>query len=92
VLVDRTTSRVASRVVTHADERRFQLRLDLHRLAGAPGADPAFNRALLDLGREICKPDVPLCGRCPVASLCATGRGTTQQLALAPAALGEMAA
>jgi DNA (cytosine-5)-methyltransferase 1 len=92
VLVDRTTSRVASRVVTHADERRFQLRLDLHRLAGAPGADPAFNRALLDLGREICKPDVPLCGRCPVASLCATGRGTTQQLTLASAALGEMAA
>jgi DNA (cytosine-5)-methyltransferase 1 len=84
VLVDRTTARVASRVVRHDDTRRFQLRLDLHRLAGADGPDAAFNRALLDLGRSICRPDSPCCGVCPVASRCATGRTLTRQLALVP--------
>ena len=37
VLVDRTTARVAARVTGHDDGRRFQLRLDLHRLSGAAG-------------------------------------------------------
>ncbi len=30
----------------------------------------AFNQALMELGSEICKPQAPACGRCPVASLC----------------------
>jgi adenine-specific DNA glycosylase len=74
VLVDRTTARVAGRVARHHDTRRFQLRLDLHRLAGTHGADADFNRALLDLGRHVCRPDQPACGCCPVARRCATGR------------------
>ncbi len=78
VLVDRTTARVATRVARHRDDRRFQLRLDLHRLAGADGPDAAFNGALPDLGRELCTPDEPRCPDCPLVSRCATGKTTVQ--------------
>jgi DNA (cytosine-5)-methyltransferase 1 len=85
VLVDRTTARVAGRIADHEDTRRFQLRLDLHRLAGASGADAHFNRALLDLGRQICLPEHPVCGACPLAPRCSMGRHREEQLVLAPA-------
>ena len=83
ILVDRTTARVATRIARHSDARRFQLRLDLHRLAGTAGPDAAFNRALLDLGREVCTPDAPHCCDCPLTSHCATGRSTPRQPELA---------
>lgn len=79
VLLDRTTSRVAGRVSGHDDGRRFQLRLDLHRLAGDPGPDRHFNTALLDLGREICRVEAPLCSACPVRDVCVTGRARERQ-------------
>jgi A/G-specific adenine glycosylase len=82
VLVDRTTARVISRLTGHDDSRRFQRRLDLHRLAGSRGPDAEFNRALLDLGRELCRPEAPRCGRCPLRSRCATGRTAVVQLEL----------
>lgn len=74
VLVDRTTARVAGRITRHGDPRRFQLRLDLHHLAGSAGPDAAFNRALLDLGREICRVETPRCSVCPLHERCVTGR------------------
>jgi DNA (cytosine-5)-methyltransferase 1 len=77
VPVDATTARICTRVRGHDDDRRFQLRLDLYALAGAPGPDAAFNRALLDLGEEICRPSVKRCDVCPLAELCATA-GSTQ--------------
>lgn len=76
VLVDRTTARVAGRITRHGDTRRFQLRLDLHHLAGSAGPDADFNRALLDLGREICRVDTPTCSVCPLRARCVTGRAT----------------
>jgi A/G-specific adenine glycosylase len=82
VLVDRTTTRVAGRISNHQDTRRFQLRLDLHRLAGATGPDPEFNRALLDLGRAVCRPERPACTTCPVARRCSTGRAARRQLTI----------
>lgn len=82
VLVDRTTARVATRVTGHRDDRRFQLRLDLHRLAGSRGPDPSFNRALLDLGRELCRPANPDCPACPLRSHCAFARDLPPQLEL----------
>lgn len=72
VLVDATTTRICTRVRGRDDDRRFQLRLDLYDLAGPAGPDAAFNRALLDLGEEICRPSSKLCGSCPVAKLCAS--------------------
>lgn len=77
VLLDRTTARIAGRVVRHDDTSRFQLRLDLHRFAGSAGPDTPFNRALLDLGRELCRVELPRCGECPLATRCATGRSGT---------------
>jgi adenine-specific DNA glycosylase len=71
VLVDRNTTRICTRVYGRDVRQRFQLRLDLHRLAGGPGPDPEFNRALLDFGESLCRPSDPVCGQCPVADLCA---------------------
>ena len=73
VLLDRSTGRVSARLAGRTDARRFQLRLDLHRLAGAPGPDRVFNNALLDLGTAICRPSEPHCSGCPVRQFCATG-------------------
>jgi DNA (cytosine-5)-methyltransferase 1 len=72
VLLDATTARVVTRHRAREDRRRWQLRLDLYQLAGARGPDAAFNRALLDLGAEICRAARPLCPECPLASDCLT--------------------
>ena len=29
-----------------------------------------FNQALMDLGREICKPKKPICNECPIINQC----------------------
>jgi DNA (cytosine-5)-methyltransferase 1 len=71
VLVDSSTTRICTRVRGRDEDRRFQLRLDLYGLAGAPGPDAPFNRALLELGEAICRPSAPSCGACPVVDLCA---------------------
>jgi DNA (cytosine-5)-methyltransferase 1 len=89
VPVDATTSRICTRIRGQEDDRRFQLRLDLYDLAGGPGPDAAFNRALLDLGEEICRPSEKLCDRCPLAALCASAEPGTET---APVELVEAAA
>jgi adenine-specific DNA glycosylase len=61
------------RVFDRDRARRFQLRLDLYRLAGPGGPDAPFNYALLDLGALVCKVGTPRCEVCPVRSHCATG-------------------
>jgi DNA (cytosine-5)-methyltransferase 1 len=71
VLVDTNTTRICTRVSGRDVRQRYQLRLDLHHLAGAPGPDREFNSALLDLGELVCRPTDPLCGGCPVRNLCA---------------------
>jgi A/G-specific adenine glycosylase len=74
VLLDATTARVAMRHRAREDRRRWQLRLDLYQLAGGPGPDAAFNRALLDLGTAVCRAARPLCAECPIADDCLTRR------------------
>ena len=75
VLVDTNTSRIVGRVRGRGETtRRWQLRLDLHGLAGKDGPDAAFNYALLDLGAQICRAGTPLCEHCPVARHCANNR------------------
>jgi len=73
VLVDTNTVRITGRVFARERPRRWQLRLDLYRLAGAVGPDAAFNYALLDLGALVCRAGKPRCEVCPVRSHCATG-------------------
>jgi DNA (cytosine-5)-methyltransferase 1 len=75
VLVDTNTVRITGRVFARERPRRWQLRLDLYRLAGADGPDAAFNYALLDLGALVCRAGKPRCDVCPVRSHCATGEG-----------------
>jgi A/G-specific adenine glycosylase len=77
VLVDTNTSRIISRLHARDQTRRWQLRLDLHRLAGRDGPDAAFNYALLDLGALICRAGTPRCGECPIRRHCATGAGAS---------------
>ncbi len=74
VLLDGSTSRVCTRINDRDHAHRFQLCLDLHRLAGSVGPDAEFNRALLDLGETTCHASSPLCGACPVSGMCSMGR------------------
>jgi A/G-specific adenine glycosylase len=71
VLVDTNTTRIVTRITGHGDDRLWQVRLDLHKLAGGAGPDAEFNYALLDLGALVCRSGEPLCDGCPVAGYCA---------------------
>jgi DNA (cytosine-5)-methyltransferase 1 len=73
ILMDTNTERIVDRVTGHAgSSRRWQMRLDLYRLAGSAGADQEFNYALLDLGALVCRASTPRCLVCPVSRYCAT--------------------
>jgi A/G-specific adenine glycosylase len=75
VLLDQTTARISSRLKGRSGPaRRWQVRLDLYRLAGESGAEAQFNRALLHLGSTICSTKRPKCLACPVNRHCATFR------------------
>ena len=86
VLLDTNTMRIVSRLHGRDADRRWQLRLDLHRLAGARGPDAEFNYALLDLGALVCRAGTPHCERCPLRERCTTGGGATppDQIELEP--------
>jgi DNA (cytosine-5)-methyltransferase 1 len=75
-LVDTNTARIISRLGGRVETRRWQMRLDLHRLAGTQGPDAEFNYALLDLGALICRAGTPRCDGCPIQERCLTGSGT----------------
>ncbi len=74
-LVDTNTARIISRLSGRTETTRWQMRLDLHRLAGAHGPDAEFNYALLDLGALICRAGTPQCDGCPLRERCLTGSG-----------------
>ena len=78
VLVDTNTSRIVSRISGHGDDRLWQVRLDLHKLAGSDGPDGEFNYALLDLGALVCKATNPMCDSCPVMPYCAHGQDVVE--------------
>lgn len=78
-LVDQRTARVISRLSGDPDADRWQVRLDLHLLAGRNGPDRSFNHAFLDLAAEVCSPGQPACGSCPVAHGCASASSGAAQ-------------
>ncbi len=78
VLVDTSTSRIVGRLFGRSEMRRWQLRLDLYRLAGPEGPGTAFNHSLLDLGALVCLVGEPRCGSCPVRGHCVTGEGAAR--------------
>jgi A/G-specific adenine glycosylase len=86
VLLDAVTERVIGRFCGREDRRRWQVRLDLYRLAGALGPDAAFNHALLDLGATVCLADAPDCPSCPLRPGCAAAVDLTSEERLIDAA------
>jgi DNA (cytosine-5)-methyltransferase 1 len=74
-LLDSSSARTVSRLNGRDATRRWQLRLDLHRMAGAHGPDAEFNGALLDLGALVCTTRAPRCAECPLRSHCVTASG-----------------
>jgi DNA (cytosine-5)-methyltransferase 1 len=80
VLMDTNTMRIVGRLYGHEQSRRWQLRLDLHQLAGASGPDAEFNYALLDLGALVCRAAAPRCQICPLREHCVTGSGAPPPL------------
>jgi DNA (cytosine-5)-methyltransferase 1 len=78
VLVDTSTSRIVGRLFGRSEKRRWQLRLDLYRLAGPEGPGAAFNHSLLDLGALVCLAGEPRCASCPVRAHCVTGEGAAR--------------
>jgi A/G-specific adenine glycosylase len=77
VLIDTNTVRIVGRLHGRDVRRRWQLRLDLHRLAGENGPDADFNYGLLDLGALVCRASKPRCEVCPLREMCVTGSGAT---------------
>lgn len=73
-VVDGNVLRVISRVFGRHDDisktatRKAFEHLALQALGQRSSAD--FNRAMMNLGAQICKPQSPLCDRCPVNSIC----------------------
>lgn len=72
-IVEANSRRVIARLTGHdrplggaGDEPIWEIAAAL-----VPRASPgAFNQALMDLGAMVCTPDRPLCGTCPLGSLC----------------------
>jgi A/G-specific adenine glycosylase len=86
--VDTNVRRIVARVVHGVEPDEVapaQLRSDADTLVD-PAAPGAWNQALMDLGREVCRPR-PRCGECPIAGGCAfaaagrEGRGSTRRQA-----------
>ena len=74
VPLNSAAARVAARVAGRDGTRRWQLRLDLHRLAGPTGPDAAFNAAVIHLGNVTCRPELPRCDECPLRRTCANAK------------------
>jgi A/G-specific adenine glycosylase len=70
--VDTNIRRVVARAMMGQEGSAASVRAVGAAAAGwMDGADPAeWNQAVMDLGREVCRP-VPRCDRCPLASSCA---------------------
>ena len=78
-------ARVAARMAGRDETGRWQLRLDLYRLAGPAGPDAKFSAAVIHLGNEICRPERPLCSACPLERRCETARSVYRRARTAAA-------
>ncbi len=82
VIASEATRRIVERITGLQDLSTWTVRLHLLQLSGAAGPDPRFNRGLLDLAQDVCRP-TPLCGSCPVRRECAHGRNTAHMARIA---------
>ena len=74
--VDTNVRRVVARAILGVEETELSPRIVREAAtAWMDGSDPAaWNQAVMDLGREICRP-MPRCERCPLAHSCAFRSG-----------------
>lgn len=63
-------------VLSAAARARIQSEADALISRTRPGD---FNQAWMDLGSSICTPRDPLCAKCPLQNLCATGQGSGER-------------
>ncbi len=78
-VIDGNVKRVASRlwemkIINTADIKKLKTILDLEISKERPGC---FNQAIMDLGREICKPQKPHCEKCPISQFCQSLQNNT---------------
>ena len=78
-VIDGNVKRVCSRLwetnfLDTKSIRDLQSRLLNNISKDRPGC---FNQAIMDLGREICKPHTPICGQCPISSFCGSFKNNT---------------
>jgi DNA (cytosine-5)-methyltransferase 1 len=74
VLVTRGVLRVAARYVGAAVDRRNRLtdgRLAVARLIGGGVTARAAHLGLIELAATLCRPELPVCGECPLVGSCA---------------------
>lgn len=74
VLIDTNTLRVAKRILGDPSLPKWKARVELYRRSAPLGPDAEWNYALLDLGGTVCTARRPVCDRCPVSDMCATGQ------------------
>jgi endonuclease-3 len=72
VCVDVHVNRICNRLGWVQTKTPDQTEIALIRILPAPYW-PTINRLMVQHGRAICLPSVPLCGRCPVRQWCMTG-------------------
>jgi A/G-specific adenine glycosylase len=86
--IDGNAERVLCRVFgIEGDARRGEARKTLRRLAteAVPARRPGdYNQALMELGSQVCLPDAPNCGSCPLATLCVAVRSNRQHVLPTP--------
>jgi len=77
-VVDGNVRRTISRLhgIAHAPERFFWQQAKSWMAMDRPSD---FNQAMMELGALVCVPSRPLCGTCPVRSLCRSGRQSWAQ-------------
>ncbi len=78
-VIDGNVKRVGSRFweTNFSDSRSLKFlnkNLSNHISSSRPGC---FNQAIMDLGREVCKPQNPICEKCPISKFCKALKNNT---------------
>lgn len=92
VIASEGTRRIVERFTGLSGLSTWTVRLQLLQLSGAVGPDPRFNRALLRLAEDVCRPKEPLCVSCPVRSECRSAQSPRPSTSAASASLDSLTA
>jgi DNA (cytosine-5)-methyltransferase 1 len=77
VIINKGVLRVAANftgMIVHRRNRMSDGRIAVARMIGYGSDARTAHLALMELSSSLCRPADPLCGRCPLAGLCAEGR------------------